>query len=213
MAWLTRLYDRRIVNVNVNIIVAGVLALLITVGVMHALDTSGLLAKLGGLIPDWSVRAFGRTWRFFGDKVTVTALTFIVDLVADVGVYYLLHWIANHRPSRKAQPKNPAYADLSFMRDATLVQFERAILSPVLYIAALGLQNNMLHRGYSVTMATAVGFAVGICLTRVLHTMWMLRQERVAGRRSAADIVGPDTAPPETAKQPKGEPPQDKQPS
>ena len=215
MAWLTRLYDRRIINVNVNIIAAGALALAFTVAVMHLLDTTGLLARLGGLLPNWTLPLFGREFKFYGDKVIVTVVTFVVDVVADVAMYDALHWIANHRPSRKARPKSPAYADLSFMRDATLVQFERAILSPVLYIAALSLQNNLLHQGYSVGSATAVGFAVGIVLTRVLHTMWMLRQERVAGRPSAADIVGPDTAPPEaarpeTARPQTEEPPTDK---
>jgi hypothetical protein len=95
-----------------------------------------------------------------------------------------------------------AYAGLTFMRDATLVQFERAMLSPVMYIAALGLQQRLLHIGWGLEAATTAGFIVGIAMTRTLHTMWMLRAERRAGIHSSADIVGPDrvrptpTAPP-----------------
>src|SRR5262245_26294593 len=116
MERLLRWYQRRIVNVNVNIIAAGILALGITVGVMHTLD---------------------RTFHF-GNKAVISGLTFVVDLIADVAVYYLLHWVANHMPRQTERIINPAYADMSFLKDASLVQFERALLSPLLYIIALG---------------------------------------------------------------------------
>ena len=48
MKWLVSLYDRRIVNVNVNVIVAGLLAMGITVLVMHFAERSGLLSSLQG---------------------------------------------------------------------------------------------------------------------------------------------------------------------
>lgn len=190
MGWLADLYDERIVNVNVNIMLAGATALGITVGVMHAAETSGLLDSIVRAVGERHVQAGGYEFHF--EKFVIGALTFVVDLVADVVVYYGLHWIANHMPRARAKPRPRAYANLSFMRDATLVQFERALLSPVLYVAALGLQSTLLHRGHGVAFATAVGFAVGIVLSRTLHTLWMLRAERRAGRRSAADIVGPD---------------------
>jgi putative flippase GtrA len=190
MRRLARLYDYRIVNVNVNILVAGAAALGITVGVMQA-------AAAGGLLGTMSRWVDGRQFSFRGyevhaDKLVLSGLTLVVDLVADVAVYYGLHWLANHMPRTAPRRKDHPYADLSFMRDATLVQFERALLSPVLYIIALGLQSKMLHEGYGVATATAVGFTVGIICSRALHTLWMLRAERRAGRRSAADIVGPD---------------------
>lgn len=196
MSWISRLYDRRIVNVNVNVIVAGVLALLITVAVMHLANRWGIIDRLDDFAPDLRFALLGYKFEIVGHKLVISGMTFIVDLVADVGVYYGLHWLANHMPRKRERRVNPAYADLSFIRDATLVQFERAVLSPLLYVVALGLQNRLLHQGYSVELATAYGFGTGIVLTRLIHTLWMIHRERRAGLQSAADIVGPDTAKP-----------------
>lgn len=185
-------YDHRIVNVNVNVLLAGAIALVITVAIMHALERTGLLAELTSWAESHRVGAMGYEVQM--GKVAVSGLTLIVDLVADVAVYYGLHWLANHMPGRRHKVKTNAYADLTFVRDATLVQFERALLSPVLYAIALTIQNKMLHEGWGVAWATGVGFAVGIILCRLIHTLWMIRAEREAGRRSAADVVGPDRA-------------------
>jgi hypothetical protein len=170
---LARWYSRRIVNVNVNIVLAGVIALAITVAVMHPLEVAG--------VHTWVEGHTG-----LDDKIVVGILTFLVDLVADVLVYYGLHWLANHWPGRtKPELLNPAYANLTFVRDATLVQVERMTLAPIFYATALGLQHVLLHADASVATATAVGFASGIALTRTLHTLWMLRAERRAARARA----------------------------
>lgn len=191
MRWLA-LYDRRIVNVNVNIVAAGLMAMVVTVGVMHLAERFGVLHAIAGWMPDLSIPWRGRRVDISGDKLTISGLTFLVDVVADVLVYYVLHWLANHMPRKTRPVRTGAYANLKFMRDATLVQFERAILSPILYAAVFATQNTLLHRGWSVEAATAIGLGTGIALTRCLHTLWMFRQERRAGRPSAADIVGPD---------------------
>jgi hypothetical protein len=194
MTWLARLYDRRIVNVNVNIIVAGLAAMGITVAVMHFADQVGLLEKLNGLLPNIHGRLFGHNFEIHSQKLIISGLTFFVDIVADVAVYFGLHWLANHMPRKLPRPVNPRYADLSFMRDASLVQFERAILSPLLYVVALGLQNMLLHRGVGIGKATAIGFTAGILVSRVLHTIWMMHNERKAGRKTAADVVRSEAA-------------------
>lgn len=194
MTWLGRLYDRRIVNVNVNIIAAGLAAMGITVLVMHFADNWGLFDKLNGLLPDYHAHLFGRSFIIHGKKLIISGLTFLVDIVADVAVYFGLHWLANHMPRKRPRLVSPAYADLSFMRDASLVQFERAILSPLLYLVALGLQNIMLHRGVSIEKATAVGFTAGILTSRVLHTLWMVRNERKAGKKTATSVVKSEAA-------------------
>lgn len=172
MRRLVHWYDQRIVNVNINIILAGALALGITVVVMHALVSLGL-----------------------ENNYAITALTFLVDLVADVGVYFALHWAANHMPRSAPRVVNVAYGRLGFLKDATLVQFERAVLSPVLYIIALGLQHTLLRLDWGVAAATSVGFAVGIACSRSLHTLWMLRQERAARARAAARPAPAQDAP------------------
>lgn len=194
MNWFLRLYDRRIVNVNVNIVLAGACALGITVGVMALAESWGLIDWLSRHVPDLKAYAFGRGFEFSGRAIVITSMTFLVDVVADVAVYYLLHWVANHMPRSVPRIKHRAYASLSYMRDATLVQFERALLSPLLYIVALGLQHWMLNHGSSIAKATTYGFAAGILAARLLHTLWMLRAERRA--EQAAAMARKDHLPP-----------------
>ena len=168
MRFLAHWYSHRTVNVNVNIVLAGIIALAITVGVMHPLEVAGVHRALED-----------RTG--LDHKLIIGGLTFLVDIVADVLVYYGLHWLANHWPGRiKPKLLNPAYANMTFMKDATLVQFERILLAPIFYVVALGLQHFLLLQEYSVALATVVGFGTGIAITRTLHTIWMLRADRRA---------------------------------
>lgn len=176
MHWLVRLYDRRIVNVNVNIIVAGLMAMGITVGVMHIADVTGLLDWMKSWVGNFQISLFGRTFQIVGQKLVISGLTFCVDATADVAVYYGLHWVANHMPRRIPRVvRTAAGKELSFVRDATLIQFQRAIISPVLYLVALGTQNTLLHQGWNVAPATAIGLGAGMVVARGLHTLWMLR--------------------------------------
>lgn len=161
LRWLGQLYTRRIVNVNVNIVLAGVLALpptLLAVWIAH---------RLG--VP--------QGWR-------ISLITFVTDISADVVVYFALHWLANHWPAlsvlRRDDPDEPPKQHLSFFREATLVQVERAALSPLLYCLMLGTQYLLTHHGMHPVPATAIAFGISIATTRLLHTLWMLRQERRA---------------------------------
>lgn len=153
MRWLLGLYSRRIVNVNVNIIVAGLLSILLTLIPVHL------------------------TYHFTDNHLVIVFITFVSDLFFDVAIYYALHWLANHWPSRNRTPAQDLEraARPSFFKDATLVQFERAILSPVLYAVFLGLQLYLLKAGLAREWAMVIGLASGIATTRVLHTIWMLR--------------------------------------
>ena len=162
LRWLGQIYARRVVNVNVNIVLAGVLALpptLLAVWIAHRLGVPA-------------------GWR-------ISLITFVTDITADVMVYFALHWLANHWPAlhllRREDPDEPPKERLSFFRDATLVQVERAALSPLLYFVLLGTQYLLTHRGYMHPVpATAIAFALGIGMTRAIHTLWMLKQERKA---------------------------------
>jgi hypothetical protein len=162
MMWLGRVYGRRIVNVNCNVVLAGTLALLPTL---------------------WIV-SLTRTLKI-DNKFAITAITFLSDLVFDVVIYFVLHWLANHLPRRWGQASSHAYQHLSFVRDASLVQFERMLMAPVLYTVALAMQNYLMHDGVSREWATVWGFATGLCITRSMHTYWMLRNEGRAKLRTA----------------------------
>lgn len=160
MQRLLQFYNRRIVNINVNVIAAGILALGPTVVVVH-------LSRRFGVADD--------------DKFLITVITFIADLVSDVVIYFGLHWLANHRPGvRRLTQVDAAYRQLSFIRDAATVQIQRAILSPLLYTVAFGTLYLLLHAGWARELASACGLVAGIALTRILHTVWMIRWERHA---------------------------------
>lgn len=175
MSLLWRLYRRRLVNVNVNVILAGLLALAPTVAVIH-LYTS--LADFPA--PELYTQR---------QRYLIGGVTFVTDIFFDVSIYYLLHWLANHMRGR-ARPSHEleAAAHPTFIKDATQVQFERIALSPVFYLAALGGQHAMMHAGFRASVATVVGFGGAILLTRFLHTLWMLRGER-RRKRTAAAVV------------------------
>ncbi len=153
------LYARRIVNVNVNIVLAGALALPPTLAAVW-------LAHRLGVQPGWRI----------------SLITFVTDICADVMIYLSLHWLANHSPSlnflRSEEARRTPRPHLSFFRDATLIQVERAALSPLLYLLLLGTQYTLSDRGMHPVPATAIAFAVAIGTTRTLHTLWMYRQER-----------------------------------
>ena len=156
-------YDRRIVNVNVNIIVAGVLALIPTT------------------LTVWVVK------HHFGVRSNelITGITFFADAISDVLVYYLLHYLANHMPrSRAASSQDSVHAHTPFFKDATLVQFERMCISPLLYVIALGTQYSLMEWwDVGASLATVIGFSLGIAVSRIIHTWWMIRTERMAATK------------------------------
>ncbi len=170
MRFLWRLYQRRIINVNINIAVAGFLAMAPTVGIIHLMTVLTQMPEPGRMSQ--------------GQKLFINAMTFIVDIFFDVVIYYALHWLANHSPWRSEK-----LADASkpqFLKDATVVQFERACLSPLFYIIALGGQNLLMQFNVNAAAATAICFTTAILVSRALHTIWMLRQERAARARALA---------------------------
>lgn len=166
MEWFQRWYAKRVVNVNINILLAGAIAIGIMWVVMHyvnVLDIDGHLSRRLNV----------------NVKYVNVTLSFVIDLVADLAVYYVLHWYANHAPGKLGGKLiNPEYSDMTFMQDATKIQVERMILSPILYGVALGLQLFLLHQEFRPPTAAAVGFAVGITTTRTLHTLWMVWESK-----------------------------------
>ncbi len=191
--WCIRCYRRRIVNVNVNIIVAGLLAMGVTVAAMKGLEHIDVPARLAKLVRmPWNFGPF--TWT---EKTVISILTLVIDLVADVLVYYVLHWLANHVPKKAAKlghlidDLNPAYAHLTFVQDATMVQVERLVLSPLFYIIAVGGQQMILHADHSaVATSVAVPFTTAILITRCIHTVWMhYQQKRQLAKIKAGAIV------------------------
>lgn len=175
---LKKLYARRIVNVNVNIVLAGLLSLIPVIGVIHLIDWMGVRGH----------------W-------TVSGITLVSDLFFDVLIYFFLHWWANHGGPSKHKTEELLHADLSYFKSVTLVQFERAALSPLLYVLMIGTQQLLMRRGVGTAWATAAAFLLAIGLTRVLHTIWMLEQERRArARLKTGPAAAAATTPPPAAR-------------
>ena len=157
-----RLFDlyqrKRIININANILAAGLLAV--------------VLAK-------YPVVLIGR---LIGEEhlLLITLAAGGVDMVIDVCLYYAFHWVANHwTPPWKTLPAPGEIGPTrSFFREASLIQFERAILSPLYYSIAMGSMYALQHRGWSHGWAFFVAFASGLVVTRAVHTVWGIRTGR-----------------------------------
>ena len=163
-----RLFDlyqrKRIVNVNANIIASGLLAVAVAKYPVHV---------VGALIGEQRL-------------LTITFAAGAIDMVVDVFLYYALHWLANHwNPPWKRKPR--PRPKRSFFHDATLVQFERAILSPVYYLVAMSLMYTLQLRGMRHSWAFVTAFASGLLVTRVLHTVWGVRTGRFLDHPAAGE--------------------------
>lgn len=158
-----RLFDlyqrKRVLNINANIVASGLLAILIAKYPVYLVG-----------------KAIGREHRFL-----ITLAAGAIDMVVDIAIYYALHWIANHwHPSWKKTARRQHKR--TFFHDASLIQFERAILSPLYYVIAMGLMYALQRWDVveSHSWAFVIGFATGIVVTRVVHTIWGIRTGRFA---------------------------------
>lgn len=162
---LFRLYQRKkIINVNVNIACAGLAAIILSAYPVHV---------VAGLIGQW----LGEGYAWLG---TIAAA--LIDGAVDVGIYFGLHWVANHwkplRPRSDADRRHYERRE-NFWKTATFIQAERYLLSPIFYIVAMGgmwLLNT--QAGMAHGTAFIIAFSCAIVCTRVIHTMWALRTGR-----------------------------------
>lgn len=146
---LLQLYRRkRIININLNVVAAGLLAIACTKGVIWTVD----------LFLDRS------------QTLVFTIIALISDMIFDILIYYLLHWCANHwRPLRR-KTDSQRIKPPGFLKDATLIQFERALLSPVYYILAGAFMQILQDLGWHPGWAMVAAFTTGLLVTRLLHT-------------------------------------------
>ncbi|MEM1331238.1 MAG: hypothetical protein AAGG07_11815 [Planctomycetota bacterium] len=159
---LLRLYQReRVLNVNVNIIASAAVSTLILLVPVHL--TQELL-----VLDVW--------WK----KALFSAGVGAADLLLDVSIYFLLHWVANHwkpaKPRSEADLADQQKKKQPLLIDAGIVQMERAVLSPLYYIIALGGTFLLLKLHVPRVVAVAVSYGSGLLVTRTIHTFWMLRQ-------------------------------------
>lgn len=153
-----RFYQRhRIVNVNLNIVGAGLLAVLLAKWPVH-------------VVTGW----VGEEHKFANSVIAA-----FLDGIADILIYFMLHWVANHwRPLSPRHEHDEPDAPGAFWKNATLVQFERLTLTPAFYVIAIGGMWGLQHAGFGASWAFVLSFSVGLIVTRVMHTWWGLRTGR-----------------------------------
>ncbi len=168
-ARLFRLYQRkRIVNVNANVVLAGIAAILV----------AKYPVKLAG---NWLTPERAESLLSFVDRdFLMTIVAALIDGAADILIYFVLHWVANHwRPLRPKTEQERRVHDAakkeSFFKDATLIQFERAMLLPLFYPIAMGLMWLLLKAGVADHWGFSIGFITAIITTRIVHTVWGVR--------------------------------------
>lgn len=165
---------KRIVNINANIITAGLMAIAMSKGVVHLAEA---------IYP-------GATAVFF------TIVAVLCDLVFNVVIYYALHWVANHwkplRPRTRQDLRHHRKKPPPFFKDATLVQFERMLLSPLYYAVGAGLMYVLQkYAGIRPGWALAIAFPTGLLLARIVHTWYGIK----TGRFEDHGGFKPDRAP------------------
>jgi hypothetical protein len=149
----TRLFHhyqrRRVININVNVTTAGILAL--------------ALAKFP---VGWTAELIGRE-----HKLMIAVAAYGIDMVFDALVYFALHWLANHWKPGEPEPLNQARVGL-FFRDALTVQAERMVLVPVFALIAIGGMWVLQHQtDLKVGWIFVITYLTAILITRVLHTI------------------------------------------
>lgn len=155
---LFHLYQRkRIINVNVNIIVAGLVAVALSKYPVH-----------------WMSLAIGP-----GHQWLKALLAGAIDAAVDIALYFVLHWVANHwKPLKPATPKDKRHHESdpgSFWKNASLIQAERYLLSPIFYIIAMGGMWTLASQaGIRESWAFVIAFSSAIIVTRAIHTAWCL---------------------------------------
>ncbi len=165
--WLANQYARRIVNINVNIFIASMAAITLTAIPLH-------LSRYVGVTNE--------------HKITILIITLVSDWIIDLVIAVGLHWLANHWPQRWQRTRklvdkadrviDAAPPPVSFIKDATIIQLQRLCLSPLFYGIAMYTQWLLMHEGLAREVSAFLGFLLAVIVTRILHTLWLLRSER-----------------------------------
>jgi len=156
---LFRLYQRRrVININANIAFAGIVSTAMVAGLLWALK-----------------HVFSTGWPTWG----YTAFSVVTDMILDVAIFVVLHWVANHwRPLRARDHRE--HLELSALppphvQDAARVQLERAVISPLYYLIAAGGTEICQRLGLAPYLAVMIAYPVGLIATRTLHTFWGIK--------------------------------------
>jgi len=151
---LFRLYQRyKVININVNVAGAGLLAIALSKG------------------PLWLIFQ----WIGPGHEFIKSVIAAAVDGIMDIGIYFALHWLANHwRPlTAKHEHDHP---ETAFWKNASVIQFQRLALTPLFYLIGFGgMYSLQVYGVMSDSWAFVTAYVTAIFVTRVIHTIIGLR--------------------------------------
>lgn len=147
---LFHLYQtKRVVNINVNVTFAGLVAI---------------------LIAKWPVLLVAE-WLGEERKFLISLAAYFIDMVVDFMVYFSLHWLANHWKPGKPAPIDRARL-IHFAQDALVVQAERIVLVPLFAVIAIGgMWQLQAQAGMPAHWAFVLAYLAAILTTRILHTI------------------------------------------
>ncbi len=151
-----KLYQRkRLVNINANIIAAGLISIALTKLPIHWI--SGMIGE--------------------EKKLLISIIAYVLDTVMDVFVYYALHWVANHWNPHGHHPEIDQRSKLKqFAREATRVQAERVALVPVFMVLSMGgMWSLQKFADISASWSFVIAFVSAMLITRVIHTIWGIK--------------------------------------
>ncbi|TNE90514.1 MAG: hypothetical protein EP330_07865 [Deltaproteobacteria bacterium] len=138
--------QRRVVHINVNIVLAGVASMALTTGVLHL--------SRGWVSSPWAI-AVG------------TALT---DALFDIALFATLHWLASRAGWEQQRDTHGSLAG-----DTARLQFHRFVLAPIFYIGSVTSHGLLMSAGVDRVAAAWLAYMGTLAFTRLMHTTYGLR--------------------------------------
>ncbi len=143
---LVKLYwSSRLVHINVNALIAGILSLIIAI-------------------------RFVDLTRYLTDHPFVIALlSYLFDGVIDFVIFAILHGVIYYSRVRRFSHAQTIASDL------TVLQSHRLLLSAVTFSVSVGLHWAFMYVGFHRVSAFILAYAIGLVITRTVHTWYGLR--------------------------------------
>ncbi len=136
---------KRIVNINVNIIIASLVSIVLS---LYPVYLTKMISNSAGAI---------------------ALISFGIDALIDGGIFIILHGFLN-----KKQIINGGISS-SLKRDIFRIQAERMVLSVFYFVFAVGGHYILIMNGLGRTAAFALSYIFALALSRYIHTLYGLR--------------------------------------
>lgn len=145
MRFIKLYWSSRLVHINVNAIIAGILSILIATQFVYL------------------------TRHLTDHPFVIALLSYLFDGIIDFVIFAILHGIIYHSRVRRLSHAQTLASDL------TLLQSHRLLLSVVTFSVSVGLHWALMHVGIERVSAFILAYAIGLVITRAVHTWYGLR--------------------------------------